>query len=83
MWNWALTHGATAREVIAGLERQLPSMQGREAKFIPHPGTWLRGKRWLDEAPPTWQEQVADVARRLSTTDTEAWFKPFLNGGSS
>lgn len=34
-------------KVIAGLKRQLPTMT--EARFIPHPRTWLSQGRWEDE----------------------------------
>lgn len=36
-----------ADKVIAGLKRQLPHMT--DAKFIPHPRTWLSQGRWDDE----------------------------------
>lgn len=41
--------------ILAGLRRQIASDQWRRdgGQFIPHPTTWLNGRRWEDEAVPT------------------------------
>lgn len=51
-------------EIMAALQRQIRQGFGREKKFTPFPGTWLRARRWEDE--------TADVVRdgRL-TGDTD------------
>jgi len=53
-------------EIIAGLERcrqQLVSVA--EAKFIPHPSTWLNGERWSDEPDPSVRGEMASQFDRL------------------
>ncbi|MFH1572854.1 MAG: hypothetical protein ABIG68_02660 [Acidobacteriota bacterium] len=34
--------------VIEGLRKQVPAMKA-DPQYIPHPATWLNGKRWEDE----------------------------------
>jgi hypothetical protein len=55
----------------------------RETRFIPHPTTWLNGKRWEDELPkggqggtnrghiktPTTEDLKASIGRRLDTDE--------------
>ena len=36
------------QEVLDGLKRHLPSLNGKEIQFVPHPTTWLNGHRWQD-----------------------------------
>lgn len=38
--------------ILAGLRKQIASEQWRRdgGQFIPHPTTWLNGRRWEDEA---------------------------------
>ena len=38
--------------IMAALEWQAPEFRNRERDKIPHPATWLNGKRWEDEKPP-------------------------------
>lgn len=39
-------------ELVAALRAQIDAGLGaREPEFIPHPATWINGKRWLDEPP--------------------------------
>jgi hypothetical protein len=63
-WTSALKR-ASAAEIMAGLERQLPELSRRESKYIPHPSTWLNQGRWQDET---------------DTAGTETpWFGPNLD----
>lgn len=39
-------------EIVAGLHRNLASLARRERQFIPHPASWLRAGRWMDEVEP-------------------------------
>ncbi len=46
---------AEVEAIAAGLEIWVAYWQARgrsEARFIPHPATWLNGERWNDEPPP-------------------------------
>lgn len=45
--------------ILAALERHLKSAQWLrdDGKFIPHPATWLNGRRWEDEPPPPRRER--------------------------
>ncbi len=36
--------------LLAAIERQKQSAQWQDAKYIPHPATWLNGERWSDGA---------------------------------
>jgi len=37
--------------ILSAIEKQKKSQQWQEIKFIPHPATWLNGRRWDDEVP--------------------------------
>ncbi len=39
-------------QILEGLKVQLPDFLSREPRFVPHPSTWLRQQRWLDEPEP-------------------------------
>lgn len=39
-------------EIIAGLERNLPSLNAKEKQFVKHPASWLRAGCWMDEPEP-------------------------------
>ena len=36
------------QEVLDGLKKHLPSLNGKEQQFVPHPTTWLNQHRWAD-----------------------------------
>lgn len=40
---------ASLDELIAGLERYIRSVQGKDRQFIALPATWLNAGRWMDE----------------------------------
>lgn len=40
---------STAEEIHAGLMRSKPALTASDAKYIPHPATWLNAERWLDD----------------------------------
>ena len=44
---WAKIKPADHAAIHAALDSQRPHW--KDPKFIPHPATWLNGKRWLDE----------------------------------
>jgi hypothetical protein len=46
--------------MIAAIKSQ--DYSGKEPGFIPHPATWLNGKRWLDEAGTAQQEKPLPYA---------------------
>ena len=50
-WKGALKH-ASSDQIIAGLRVQLPSLTAQDARYRPHPATWLRGGRWDDPVAP-------------------------------
>jgi hypothetical protein len=35
--------------ILAAIARQRTWEQWREPRFIPHPATWINGRRWTDE----------------------------------
>jgi predicted transcriptional regulator len=40
---------ADVQTIAAGFKTFLPSVEGKEERFIPHAATWLNGERWLDQ----------------------------------
>ncbi|MGH3450223.1 MAG: helix-turn-helix domain-containing protein [Haloechinothrix sp.] len=53
-WTRAIRSGADPATLIAAAERFAAQRSGQDAKFTPHPATWLTQARWHDEpdAPP-------------------------------
>lgn len=58
---------AAPEVIMAGLQRQLPVMRQKEAKYRRLAATWLNGKGWLDEAPP---EDAGDLTEKAM----RSWF---------
>jgi hypothetical protein len=52
-WKKIKPAGQTIAHLMAGLERQKASADWVKdgGQFVPHPATWLNGRRWEDEAP--------------------------------
>lgn len=63
-WKKIKPTGQVLTDLMAGLEKQKASgdWQKDAGQFIPHPATWLNGRRWEDEAPPA-AGQIAAPAR--------------------
>lgn len=57
-WRKLKPSGQLLADLMAGLERQKASEQWMKdgGQFVPHPATWLNGRRWEDEPPATQQE---------------------------
>lgn len=45
--------------IMRALDWQAPEFRKREQDKIPHPATWLNGKRWEDEKPKAQQQQLS------------------------
>ena len=63
-WEAAVKAGVDPDDIIAGAERfRADPNRSPDARYTPHPSTWIRGERWLDEAvvelPP--QPERADI----------------------
>ncbi|MBU1363938.1 MAG: hypothetical protein KKE51_08975 [Gammaproteobacteria bacterium] len=56
-WKKIKPAGQVIADLMAGLEQQKASgdWQKDGGQFIPHPATWLNGRRWEDEAPAAGQ----------------------------
>ena len=54
------------RSMIAAVRQQAASEQWRKdgGQFIPHPATWLNGRRWEDEAPSEAESERERMFRR-------------------
>jgi hypothetical protein len=50
-WEKITPSNGLVEEMLAAIKKELASDQWKKEKgqFIPHPATWLNGKRWLDE----------------------------------
>ena len=59
VWRKLKPSGKLLADLMAGLERQKTSEQWLKdgGKFVPHPASWLNGKRWEDE-----QQAIQQVA---------------------
>lgn len=66
-WQLALRDGATAEQIIAGIDRSLKfwARTGVKVEFIPLALTWVNQGRWEDEYE---DDQNAKIARHLLTT---------------
>lgn len=60
-WKKINPAGHILADLIAALEKQKASADWLKdaGQFIPHPATWINGRRWEDEAPPTDVQTVA------------------------
>jgi hypothetical protein len=63
---WIALHPneALQAQIIAAIAQHKKSMQWADPKYIPHPSTWLNGKRWEDELPPA-QTSGTEAMRKL------------------
>ena len=53
-WRKVATSEALVEQIMAGLRAQLPEMlktYKRDRSMVPHPATWLNGRRWEDVTP--------------------------------
>lgn len=41
-----------AADIIAGLQRWLPTYASRDTRYVPQPSRWLNEERWNDEPDP-------------------------------
>lgn len=46
---WAKANLPPVDTILSAIERQKRSDQWREERYVPHPATWLNGRRWEDE----------------------------------
>lgn len=52
-------------QMLAALNAQVRSVwQNKDPQYIPHPSTWLNGKRWEDELPSTAKQESAEDRRK-------------------
>lgn len=65
---WHRLPAADRRAALAALPDHVAEWQaqGREMRHIPHPSTWLNGRRWEDELESSPAAQAERIARQLS-----------------
>lgn len=51
--------------LLACLAMSADDWQGKDAQFIPHPGTWLNSRRWEDEREEGREYRAPDAANGL------------------
>ncbi len=61
-WNKNVSSSEYADIIIEGLESQVDEFLKRDQKHVPHPTTWLNGKRWEDEPEPIKPTGSTEVA---------------------
>jgi hypothetical protein len=68
MFRWALAQ-TDIETIVQGAVRYAEHVKGVEPSKIAHPGTWLKGKRWLDEydAQANGHAAIDDISRRRET----------------
>lgn len=57
--------------IMGGVDRLVA--ENREPRFIPHPTTWLNGKRWEDEPVTGYDDRTAGSAEWASGAGRAAW----------
>jgi len=65
----AIKNGATAEEILAGLERHRTAWEQTDPEFIPHPATWLNGERWNDPPPACAASRTAALIEEALAND--------------
>jgi hypothetical protein len=60
-------------EILKGLRAQIPVL-AQNGPFVPHPGTWLRHRRWLDDVGHISPHQPTQ-AERLYTAALDRYLK--------
>lgn len=48
------------KDIIQGLERNLPSLARKDKQFVKHPASWLRSGSWMDEPEPVRQPSTGN-----------------------
>ena len=66
-WKKIKPTGQVLADLMAGLEKQKASGDWEKdgGQFIPHPATWLNGRRWEDEARPAAGQAAAPVGNLI------------------
>lgn len=67
---WRKLKGVDLATILSGLERATRTEQWQRG-VIPHPATWLNGKRWKDEAPVTAETLTAPVAHEIPLLEAD------------
>lgn len=63
-WN-QMVRQFDPKEIIAGLERNLPALQSKDRQYVKHPASWLRAGCWMDEPETERPRNYADAARKI------------------
>lgn len=58
---------ATVDLMLAAITRTLASGEWADPQFIPHPATWLNGKRWMDEVQIAYAAEEVEVIDAFNT----------------
>jgi len=64
---WSKLSESDRALAMAGITRQRAGLIARGVEYIPHPATWLNGKRWADEV-----EVTVTNSRYLTAADTRS-----------
>jgi hypothetical protein len=55
---------ALLETMLTAIEKQKASKQWQDAQYIPHPATWLNGRRWEDDLPAAKVVAAQDYPQR-------------------
>ena len=82
--------GVSFESLIEGAKRYAAQAEGKEARYIKHPATWLNGKCWLDEPEPPpkpelkwWQRRWLEEKAREKQARGEAKWENWESSPSS
>lgn len=66
-WKKIKPAGQILADLMAALEKQKASADWRKdgGQFIPHPASWLNGRRWEDEAPSATDKTAAPASNPI------------------
>lgn len=82
-WNQVVTP-EDEEPIQKALDWQLSVFAQRQPEHIPHAATWIRGRRWEDEPPPTTTRSPATVKAHpmaLQQLDAAARIKSLIQTG--
>lgn len=60
-----MTRDYAPAEIIAGIERNAPSMARKDKQYIKHPASWLRAGCWMDEPEISRPTNYTDAVRSI------------------
>lgn len=62
-----------AATILDGMKRHAKAMAGNEARYVPHPSSWLNAERWADEEAPPDRKPPSEWSDKDRTREAMRW----------